>query len=172
MFHEMASDMAHVHNIIFRGMNSIYLQAPHITPSDERSFCNYILSWNTFLSTHHDNEEAHFFPALEVMTGEKGLMDVNVGQHAAFHGGLDTFIDYVKEVLAGKKKYDGQEIVRLIDVFGSVLATHLNDEVPTIVGLERFGLEKMKGLPALFEEEAQKSMVSFCSVPSDHCSAA
>ncbi len=78
VFDELASEMALVHNIVIRGLNSIYLQAPHIKPVDEKSFCRYIACWYTLLHGHHHGEETMFFPAVEEMTGVKGIMDTTL----------------------------------------------------------------------------------------------
>ncbi len=89
-------------------------------------------------------------------------MEANVEQHHAFQGGLETFIANVRDVLAGKEEYDGAKIVAAIDSFGAVLTEHLSDEIPTIVGLRKFGVEKLGDLGELMGKEAETNMVSFC----------
>ncbi len=153
--------MVQVHNVIGRALNSIYLQAPHIIPDDEKNFVKYMQCWYIMVHVHHTGEETMFFPAVEEMTGVKDIMEPNISQHHAFHGGLDRFKEYVDAVLAGKEKYDGAKVVEIIDSFGSVLMQHLNDEIPTLLGLRQFGEEKMKGLTAVMEKEADEGMVSF-----------
>src|SRR5437667_11013154 len=110
--------MALVHNMMIRGLNSIYLQAPHIAPKDERSFCQYISQWYRLVDIHHSGEEAEFFPQIEKLTGEKGIMDVNLNQHHAFHDGLEAFVAHFRACLAGEVKYDGNKIIAMIDGFG------------------------------------------------------
>ena len=73
--------MALAHNVFIRGLNSIYLQAPHITPSDASSFISYSLCLYESLNAHHEMEENVLFPAIEQKTGEKGIMDVDIEQH-------------------------------------------------------------------------------------------
>lgn len=158
MFDELASEMCHVHNMVLRGLNSIYLQAPHITPADEKPFCRYVLGWYNLLHSHHSGEEADFFPTVEKMTGVKGLMDNNVDQHKAFHDGMDSLKAFADAVVADKEKYDASRLVTLIDDFGPALTQHLGDEIPTILSLRQYG-EKMAGLPKAFDEEGEKAMV-------------
>jgi hemerythrin-like domain-containing protein len=76
--------MALGHNAIIRGLNSIYLQAPNITPKDNTDFINYAKCWHEVLNGHHEMEETHLFPAIEAKTGEKGIMAGNVEQHRQF----------------------------------------------------------------------------------------
>jgi hemerythrin-like domain-containing protein len=152
--------MVLVHNMMLRGLNSIYLQAQHISKADERPFCKYILVWHLILHHHHAGEEAALFPVLDEMTGEKDVMAANVEQHHAFRAGLDAFVAYVKDCEAGKQTYDGDKIVALIDAFGKILSDHLADEIPTILDLRRFGAEKVEDFPKVMDEEGGKAMVS------------
>lgn len=73
--------MALAHNVIIHGLNSIYLQAPHLKPSDHSSFISYCKCWAQLLNEHHDMEESVFFPEIERITGKVEIMDVNVEQH-------------------------------------------------------------------------------------------
>lgn len=151
--------MACVHNVVIRGLNSIYLQAPHVQPADEESFCEYIGHWHGIISMHHTAEEEDGFPMIEKMAGEKGIMDDNVEQHRVFHGGLDALGRYAADCVAGSKEYDGKKIVSMIDEFGGELAKHLEDEIPTIEGLRRYGERKMAGLKGALEAEAERNKV-------------
>lgn len=154
--------MSTVHNLLIRGLNSIYLQAPHIKPADEKHFCEYMKIWCLSVLTHHHEEEELFFPWVEKLTSVKGLMDKNLEQHHAFHVGLDVFDEYVKGVLAGKQKYDGAKVVELIDGFGAVLAQHLSDEIPTLLALKQYAdvLTGANSLPKKFDEMGKQAMVS------------
>ncbi|GKT64227.1 hemerythrin HHE cation binding domain-containing protein [Colletotrichum tofieldiae] len=158
VFVRIASGMALIHNMAIRGLNSIYLQAPHVSASDAKGFLQYTLAWYSLLHVHHAGEEADFFPAVEELTGQKGLMDCNVSQHKEFHDGLEAFKTYVDACVSGKEKFDGPKLVTLIDGFGEVLTKHLGDEIPSILGLKLFGIEKMAPLEQKFAEEGEKSM--------------
>jgi len=160
LFDRCASEMACVHNLMVRGLNAIYLQAPHIAPADEANFLDFVGIWYELLHTHHTGEEEEFFPMLEAMAGEKGIMEANVEQHHAFHDALEAFAAYVRECAAGRERYDGRKVVEMIDVFGPTLMQHLADEIPTIQGLRKYGLETMGDLPRKFDEEGEKNMVS------------
>lgn len=158
MFDHCASEMACVHNLLIRGLNAIYLQALYIKPADEKSFVNYILTFSALLHAHHTGEEVDFFPTVEAMAGEKGMMEANVEQHHAFHDPLEAFDQYIKAIAAGQDKYDGKKVVGLIDAFGPALMQHLADEIPTIQGLRKYG-DKMADLQKKFDEEGEKNMV-------------
>ena len=159
MFHHIATEMVQIHNVIFRGLNSIYLQAEQVSAADGKAFCNYMAQWSRVLHLHHEGEELIFFPAVERLTGDKSLMEVNLEQHAAFHDGVERFDEYVNACLAGRETFSGKRVVELIDGFGPVLATHLTDEIGTLLALEKYN-EKLKELPPIVEEQAKHGMVS------------
>lgn len=154
--------MASVHNVVLRGLNAIYLQARHVQPGDEKAFCAFIRHWHSIISLHHAAEEEDAFPMIEEMAGEKGIMDANIEQHHAFLGGLSELGRYAAECAAGRKRYDGRRVVEMIDEFGAELAGHLRDEIPAIEGLRRYGAEKMAGLRAVLDAEAERNKAS-CS---------
>ena len=157
-FYRCASEMACVHNMVIGGLNSIYLQAPHIHPKDEGSFLQYCACFYEVLHIHHSGEEAYMFPAVEEMSGEKGIMECNVEQHQAFDAGLGKYNQYVQDCLKGTKKYNGSELVAIIDEFGPILVTHLTEEIPTILSLAKYG-DKMKDFEKVFLEMGEKDMV-------------
>jgi hemerythrin-like domain-containing protein len=161
MFDEIASEMAIVHNIMVVGLNAIYLQAPHVKPADEKGFLNLVRNWYELLHHHHSDEEASFFPIVEAMTGETGIMEVNVGQHHAFHEPLEAFHARFEAFAAGQEKYDGKKLVKLIDAFGPLLVQHLAEEIPTLLGLRKYGAEKMAGLHEKFQEQGERIMVRY-----------
>ncbi|TDZ16495.1 hypothetical protein Cob_v010730 [Colletotrichum orbiculare MAFF 240422] len=158
MFARIASEMALVHNMIIRGLNSIYLQAQHVSMEDTLSFLQYTLAWHSLLHVHHSGEEADFFPFIEEMTGEKGLMDCNVNQHKDFQDGIERFKSYVDSCVIGNEAFMGAKLVTLIDEFGQLLSAHLHDEISSILHLRKFGVEALEGLEQRFGEEGQKSM--------------
>ena len=93
--------MALAHNIIIRGLNSVYVQAPYVKVADQQAFLLYARNLFRMLAIHHDSEEETIFPAVERMAGEPGVMAANVAQKQAFHGGIDALLAYIGAVLDG-----------------------------------------------------------------------
>ncbi|KAL0935613.1 uncharacterized protein CTRU02_210204 [Colletotrichum truncatum] len=158
MFCRVASEMAVVHNMVIRGLNSIYLQAPYVSHAESKYFVKYMLAWYSLLHVHHSGEETDFFPAIEDMSGEKGLMECNVSQHKKFHDGIESFKTYIDACASGKEKFDGEKVVTLIAGFGEVLTQHLRDEITTLLDLRKHGLDKMGGLEEKFGIEGERNM--------------
>jgi hemerythrin-like domain-containing protein len=161
VFEESAIGMVHVHNVILRGLNSIYHQALHILPVDAAAFLEYIKIWCSILEIHHDGEEVSLFPFVDQQTGEPGLMDGNRAQHAGFLAALTALNEYADQVLAGgdgAEGYDGQTVVRLIDDFGPHLREHLEEEIPSLLALAKYG-DKLKDIIKVLEDDGKKNMV-------------
>lgn len=152
--------MALAHNILVRGLNSIYRQAPYVKVEERKDFLGYAKNFVNVLTVHHDGEEESFFVEVEKMAGEPGIMKKNVEQHLEFHGGLDDLQAYLSKALDGSEEYDGNRIVKIIDGFGPPLTQHLIEEVQGLVELKRFGPERMARLAEALTAEGQANLVS------------
>lgn len=73
--------MALLHNSIFRGYNSIYLQAPHVQDADKADFIGYALTWYKFVKSHHDDEEQSLFTKVEDMLDDKTIFEETHKEH-------------------------------------------------------------------------------------------
>jgi hypothetical protein len=137
----LAEEMTIVHNFMLRFINSIYLQAENVekrgNPQDIDDFVNYAVQWSELLEEHHKGEEADMFPQIEELAGVPGLMTNNVQQHEAFHPGLEAYETYLRNVLAGKEKYEGARLKGIIDSFMPILRQHLSDEIDTLIELKK-----------------------------------
>ena len=138
----MASDMINVHNILLRGINSIYNQCLNVSANgsekDKLDFSNFAYQWGNMLEEHHRAEEESFFPEMNSIVGIPGLMDANVQQHQLFHHGIESYNKYLSLVKEGQVPFEGQKLKGIIDDFMPVLRTHLNDEITTLVSLEQY----------------------------------
>jgi hemerythrin-like domain-containing protein len=129
--------MALIHNILLRGLNCIYLQAPNISnPSDIQDFMSFCDAWSFTLHSHHKTEETVYFPLLEQQCHKKGVQARNHAEHEAFLQGLLVFDVFVAEV-KDNGEYDGTKLVKLIDSFGPALETHLSNEIGLLLSLEK-----------------------------------
>jgi hemerythrin-like domain-containing protein len=81
MFTSGASHMCMVHNSIFRGYTSIYLQTPHVTDINKADFVGYCMTWHKFLKNHADNEENSLFPATEELLDDKTIWEESHREH-------------------------------------------------------------------------------------------
>ena len=57
--------MALAHNMLLRGLNSLYKQARWVRPEDIHSFLEYCNLWLKAIEIHHSGEEENLFPWIE-----------------------------------------------------------------------------------------------------------
>jgi len=133
-----ASEMALVHNVMFRGLNAIYLQAPNVKKKEDvQDLLNFCDAFSAVLRAHHTTEETVYFPLLEEQASTKGVMEKNHAEHELFLPGLLKFDLYVAGVREGKEEYDGATLRGLIDEFGPSLESHLRAEIELLLELGR-----------------------------------
>lgn len=141
--HECAEEMIIIHNVLLRGINSIYHQCTTIESLPNAKaviadFAHYALQWGEVIEEHHHNEEAIFFPELAKVVGKPELMGAEIAQHHAFHDGLAGYIAYLKGVVDGKETYDGSKLRGIIDALMPPLREHLMHEVNTLKGFDQY----------------------------------
>ena len=88
---------------------------------------------------HHDSEEAFLFPQIEKATGTTGLMDDNVQGHRDFHDNFEAWGHWLEDVVARKADFESTKCRIMMDGFMTPLSAHLADEIPTLLGLAKFG---------------------------------
>ena len=149
----VATQMSLAHNGIIRGLNSIYLQAPHLPPHDTstaRDFLTYCQCWGESMHHHHDAEEKAFFPDIESIAGVEGLMESNVEQHRAFTPGFEAFEGYCRNVKP--EEFDGQKLRSLVEGFAEPLVKHLHDEIETLRALGKYDSGRVREAYQRFEK--------------------
>lgn len=155
--HHLANEMAFAHNAMLRGLNAIYLQAPHVTQCDAPDFLFFVTVWAGWIMHHHDLEEEMLFPMLERIEGvEKGALMPNRDQHATFHGQLDSVKEYARA--AAGEQFDGRVLCGMIEGFGDVLRAHLEDEIATLWALDCLPEEHAKGITEVLEVAEREAM--------------
>ncbi|KAI5860610.1 hypothetical protein GGS23DRAFT_599418 [Durotheca rogersii] len=160
-----ATHMALLHNVILRGYNSIWQQAPHVRPADVPDFVGYCRVWHQFVVHHHDDEEGALFPKIaallleddenvdvddaaaaaaakdsdkdkdKIAANDEAIWGATHREHAAFLGGLAAFSAYLDEVASGARPFSGAGLRGVMSGFEEAFAAHFHSEVRTIAGL-------------------------------------
>ena len=131
----IASEMAHAHNCIIRGLNSMYLQAPYLRcESDIPDFLFFCKVWCDWVDHHHRLEEEHMFSAFESLSGTPGSMATNIEQHHAFEKGLHDLHNFATTTVS--KAYDSNTFIKILDSFAEELHSHLLVEIDTLLALQ------------------------------------
>ncbi len=103
-----------------------------------RQFLRMGLDFCHHLETHHTIEEHYVFPELAHKMPKFRQRDHLLGQHAEIHRGLEGFERYLTRCQRGETELRMEEMKGLMDGFGKVLWSHLDDEV------EQLGAENMR----------------------------
>ncbi|CAH0014819.1 unnamed protein product [Clonostachys rhizophaga] len=142
-------------------------QSQHAQPSDHHAFCNYANQWYQYLHVHYSGEEKHYFPAIERLSRQGGLMSRNVDQHKAFQDGVEEFSLYVQGCLNENPDFRGNELIRIIDAFSEALIGHLNGEIETMLGLPEVGEERTAEILDIHAQAVGGVLVRTCNMPID-----
>lgn len=107
-------------------------------------------------SGHHAGEETIFFPEVEQLTGQKGIMDQNVEQHHAFLPGMDAWTQYASDCMTdGSQRFDAVHFKKLIDGFAPQLVSHLTEEIQTLLALDKYDIAEVKKAWHNFDKHIQ-----------------
>ncbi|RFU28931.1 hypothetical protein B7463_g7428, partial [Scytalidium lignicola] len=136
LFTTGSSHMCMVHNSIFRGYNSIYHQALHITEADKADFIGYCLTWHKFLKTHANNEDTSLFPKTEELLDDKTIFEDSHNEHELFYPGLAKFHDYLVN-LKFPSEFSGTKLLEIMATFQDPFEIHMRSEVAILANLSK-----------------------------------
>lgn len=115
-----------------------------------RQFLSTGLDFCRHLEAHHSIEETYVFPMLSRKMPEFQKREHLLEQHKEIHKGLDLLQEYLEACRSGERELRLDELKIIMDGFGKVLWTHLDDEVRTL-GAENmrkyWSLQEMNGMP-------------------------
>ena len=94
-----------------------------------RSFISQGLHLCQVLTMHHTIEEQYVFPELAERMPAFGEHDHLITQHEAIHEGLVKLEEYLDACRSGERELRMPELKEVMDTFGEVLWSHLDDEV-------------------------------------------
>ena len=135
MFTTGATHMCLLHNAIFRGYNSIALQAARVDDGqDKADFIGYCLTWFKLVKSHHDDEEDNLFPKIQALLKDDTVWEETRKEHASFLGGLAAFHDYLAS-LVSPLDFDGDLLLETMASFEKPFAAHFRNEIATIAAL-------------------------------------
>lgn len=138
----IASEMAHAHNAMIRGLNAIYLQAAGMKQAkDIADFLFFTRAWAAWVLHHHTLEENIMFPEWEQLIGKPGFFEGDTAQHHTFSDGLNRLQTYATDT--NPQDYAPDKLKAIIDEFKNVFHTHLCDEIEDLLRLREFDGEKL-----------------------------
>ncbi|KIO34532.1 hypothetical protein M407DRAFT_240428 [Tulasnella calospora MUT 4182] len=133
VFDRQSIRMVLTHNIIIRGVNSMFYYSGQVepgTPSYE-SFLTYSNEILVNIHKHHLLEEERYFPFLESYLGA-GTMSGNLEEHETFREPLALFETLLNDLRSHKAAWDVETFRKSIRNFANPLKAHLSEEIDTI----------------------------------------
>ena len=149
--------MASTHNTIFRALNAICHQALEVSSgtqdaADFLAYCGVVFE---FMHHHHVMEERHYFPDIERVTGIAGLMDGNIKQHAQLDELVYKLSKYAETT--PKEKYNGHDLLVLVEELARPYEEHMNSEIQTILDLHtKIASKDLERIDRRMRNEAEK----------------
>lgn len=140
-YNAMAEHMDYFHNHFRQTWNMMYKACEtNKRPAGMsiRAFLSTAEQFCTQLTFHHRIEEQSIFPVLaRKMPAFREELEL-LTQHKGIHEGLEKLEEYIAECRSGEKELRMSEFKAIMDSFGKVLWTHLDDEV------KQLGAENMR----------------------------
>jgi hypothetical protein len=137
----------------------------HLNPSSPTP---YLLLLIIRPSDHHEGEESVFFPEVEKVTGQRGIMDQNISQHHAFEAGIEAWSQYTTECLnIDQSKFEVAHFTKLIDDFAPILVDHLGEEIKTLLALDKYDSVGVREAWGIFDKAMRKRADTVSSHPSN-----
>jgi len=139
--------MTNAHNLLLRGLNSIYLQAPYVSiPADIKDLLIYCRAWIDTVYAHHAHEDAILFPDLIKLTGREDIVSTEQESHRILHVGMERFGGWIHGIEADLQKWswDGESGLKaVLDSFANVFAKHLGEEVDMLRSLKDYDSQRL-----------------------------
>ncbi|KAL9129455.1 MAG: hypothetical protein Q9217_002089 [Psora testacea] len=131
----MGDTMSYYHNHFKSTWNVLYGACESNRRPANMSIKQFLNTTSQFLhhlEIHHSIEEQHIFPVLaQRMPAFKEEMAL-LSQHKQIHAGMDKLEAYVEECKSSKRDFRLDEMKKVLDSFGTVLWTHLDEEVQNL----------------------------------------
>ncbi|KAK5045656.1 hypothetical protein LTR84_009025 [Exophiala bonariae] len=160
-----ARQMAQIHNMIIRALNSSWNYAPTVKPSTQAAadFLLFNQQLFTSLDHHHKVEDDFMFPAVEKLLGRPGAMEENVKGHQSFAEGLAIFQKYI--FVTRPDEFNGMTFRHIIESFAPELIQHLHDEISSLMSLHVLDSNELMKIWKHTEQMASKATDLYSDIP-------
>ncbi|KAG8957137.1 hypothetical protein FRC03_010506 [Tulasnella sp. 419] len=138
-------DLALMHNVLIRSLNSIINHAPRITPANQAAFLVYIQAFHDTCKVHMDGQETKLFPDLEAKSNAAGIKWKAVDDPARrilIADRLRQLHDYIEQLKKGPEVFNHLSVINVINQLAETL------------------LQDFKSISGNLEGERLKSFVS------------
>ncbi|ETS78109.1 hypothetical protein PFICI_10171 [Pestalotiopsis fici W106-1] len=130
----VANDMTHQHNAALRGLNAIYLQAPHLQDLQDITDLLFLVQcWGLWVQYYDNLRRNSIFPQFEEALQKPGFLLARIQEETDFIPSLDRLLHYVQETHAQVETYDAGIFQGLINDVGVPFRSHLADTISILL---------------------------------------
>jgi hypothetical protein len=128
--------MAHAHNAALRGLNAIFLQAPHVKATEDIADMLFLTHcWSVWVLNNHILRQTRFFPEFEAILEKPNALKSSDGEGLDFTTSLENLEQYAEKTLVQPGLYQSTVLQGLIEELAPSLRAHLASQISTIMNL-------------------------------------
>ncbi|KAK8115960.1 hypothetical protein PG984_012462 [Apiospora sp. TS-2023a] len=138
----IANETAHTYNAMFRGINSIFLQAPFVTAAQDVSdFLFLAHCLGCWIAQHHKTLYSRVYPKYEAIFGQPGALAASSPsqpeeEDLSFLPVLEALICYAAETQSQPQTYDSAVLLGLLDNLAPGLHAHAFAQIVKAISME------------------------------------
>ncbi|KAK9415083.1 hypothetical protein SUNI508_01931 [Seiridium unicorne] len=134
----VANEMTHQHNAALRGLNAIFLQAPHVTDFQDITDLLFLTQcWGLWVQYYDHFRRTRMFPKFEETLKRPGCILSQLGGNLDFAPSLTRLLQYVQQTHPMVETYDPILFRELIKELGLILQEHLATLISIVTDLPR-----------------------------------
>ncbi|KAK7942718.1 uncharacterized protein PG986_011831 [Apiospora aurea] len=136
----IANEAAHTYNAMFRGINSIFLQAPFVTAAkDVSDFLFLAHCLGCWIAQHHNTLYSGVYPKYEAVLGRPGALTgpspSQSKEDMSFIPLLEALINYAAETQAQPQTYDPSVLLGILEDLAPGLHAHAFAQIVKAIGM-------------------------------------
>ncbi|KAK8069822.1 isochorismatase family protein [Apiospora phragmitis] len=141
----IANEAAHTYNAMFRGINSIFLQAPFVTAAEDASdFLFLAHCLGCWITQHHSTLYSRVYPKYEAVLEQPGALTALTAPSPSRSGSeedlsflpvLEALIHYAAETQAQPQTYDPTVLLGILENLAPGLHAHAFAQIVKAIGM-------------------------------------
>ena len=138
----IANEAAHTYNAMFRGINSIFLQAPFVTAAqDVTDFLYLTQCLGRWIAQHHNALYSRVYPKYEAVLAQHGALTTpspgaRPGEDSSFLPDLEALIQYAEETRAQPQTYDPAALLGILENLAPGFHAFAFAQIVKAIGME------------------------------------
>ncbi|KAH8666811.1 hypothetical protein BX600DRAFT_282043 [Xylariales sp. PMI_506] len=133
----IANEIAHGHNAALRGLNAIFLQAPHVAaPADIADLLFLTHCWCVWVLNTHLLRQTQIFPGFEeILEEHPGTLTDKLGGQLDFAPALERLLQYAGATQPKPELYNPVVLQGLVQDLAPVFRANVACQIPLIAGM-------------------------------------